>query len=74
MRREFSMVRTPLIPPCPTAISRHHERTLTSGSSVTLTAPYLLTARTFRDDPGNTSAEDTPYWSALLYVNLPTHP
>lgn len=25
MRREFSVVRTPLIPPCPTANSRHHE-------------------------------------------------
>ena len=47
---------------------------LASGTSVTLTAPYLLTARTFRDDAANTSAEDTPYWSALLYVNLPTHP
>ena len=46
---------------------------LAPGQTATLTAPFHLIARTRIPLPAGTT-DDTPYWSNLLDVQLPTHP
>ena len=46
---------------------------LTPGQTATLTAPFHLIARTRIPLPAGTT-DDTPFWSNLLDVQLPTHP
>ena len=46
---------------------------LAPGASVTLTAPFHLTVRVRSPLPNGTT-DDTPFWSNLFDVQLPTHP